>query len=537
MSKEVLFSKEARERMLRGMDVLNEAVSCTLGPKGRNVVFDKDFQDPIITNDGVTIAKEIECEDPFENMGVRLLRQVAGKTNDDAGDGTTTATLLACTMIHSAIEAVDRGMNPILLRKGMNLAQEEVTRQLKEMATEVKDLQEIAHVATISSQDEKIGELIASAMDRCGKDCIITVEESKSFHTTLEIEEGLQIERGYVSPFMVPDQTKTEIELMNPLVLITDYKINTIHELIPILEKVMQTSRPLLIIADDFDNEVIATLILNRLKGAVMTVGIRTPGFQDQAKDLLQDIAVATGGRFFCQETKDSLKNAMLSDLGEAEKIIVKKEETIIVKGKGEKDQVDERVKMIERSLADMNYDFEKETAQKRLAKLKNGIAVIKAGASTQTEMLEKKFRIEDAIHATKAALEEGIIPGGGFALAKIAAKGIQGILFGSEDEKKGALLVIDALFRPLYQIAENAGMDGREIVRMQNQMAEGIGFDAMDGTWKNLMNHGILDPVKVTRLALCNAVSIAGLFITTQAAIALKNDESKIVQLPQNGY
>lgn len=537
MSKEVLFSKEAREKMLKGMDLLNDAVSCTLGPKGRNVVFDKDFQDPIITNDGVTIAKEIECEDPFENMGVRLLRQVAGKTNDDAGDGTTTATLLACTMIHEAMAAVEKGMNPILLRKGMNVAKEEVEKQLKEMATEVKDLQEIAHVATISSQDEKIGELIASAMERCGKDCIITVEESKSFHTTLEIEEGLQIERGYVSPFMVPDQTKTEIELINPFILISDHKINTIHDLIPILEKVMQTSRPLLIIADDFDNEVIATLVLNRLKGAVMTVGIRAPGFGDQTKDLLQDIAVSTGGRYFCQETKDSLKTADLIDLGEAEKILVKKEETILVKGKGEKEVIDQRIKLIEHSMEEMNYDFEKETAEKRLAKLKNGIAVIKAGASTQSEMLEKKFRIEDAIHATKAALEEGIIPGGGFALAKIASKGIQGYLFGSEDEKKGALLVFESLAKPLYQIAENAGMDGKEIVSRQSQMSEGIGFDAMDGAWKNLMNHGILDPVKVTRLALCNAVSIAALFITTQAAIALKKDDSKIVQLPQNGY
>ncbi len=537
MSKEVLFAKEAREKMLKGMDILNEAVSCTLGPKGRNVVFDKDFQDPIITNDGVTIAKEIESVDPFENMGIRLLRQVAGKTNDDAGDGTTTATLLACEMIHAAMDAVERGANPILIRKGMNLAKEEVSNQLKQMAQEVTDLKEIAHVATISSQDENLGNLIASAMEKCGKDCIITAEESKSFQTVLEIEEGYQIERGYVSPFMASDQAKNEIEMNNPFILITDYKISTIHELVPILEKVMRTSRSLLIIADDFDNEVIATLVLNRLKGAVMTVGIRTPGFGDQAKELLEDIAVATGGKYFCKEMRDQLRNAELADLGEAEKILVKKEETILVKGKGNEEIIKNRIMMIEKSMENMNYDFEKDTAEKRLAKLKNGIAVIKVGASTQAEMIEKKYRIEDAIHATKAALAEGIIPGGGYALASIAKKGIQGFLFKHEDEKKGACLVMNALTKPLYQIAENAGVDGKEIVSMQAEMVEGIGFDAMDGTWKNLMNNGILDPVKVTRLAVCNAVSIAGLFITTQAAIALKNDESKIVQLPNNGY
>ena len=525
MSKEVLYSKEVRAKMLKGVDTLADTVRITLGPKGRNVVLEKSYGSPLITNDGVTIAKEIELEDKFENMGAKLVYEVASKTNDVAGDGTTTATLLAQAIMHNGIECVEKGSNPVLLKAGMEKAAKLIAEKLLSQTKQVSTSKDIAQVASISSSSEEIGKYIAMAMEKVGKDGVITVDESKGFETELEIVEGLEYDKGYMSPYMASDREKMQAELDNPFILVTDEKINSIQEILPLLEKIVQANKPLLIIADDIDNEVLTTLIVNKLRGAFNVVATKAPSFGDAQKAMLQDIATVTGGRYITKELSMDLKTVELSDLGTANKVVVKKDSTTIVHGNGDKNEIADRVAEIKGQIEKSTSDYDKKRLNERLAKITSGVAIIKVGAATESEMKEKKLRIEDALNATKAAIAEGIIIGGGAALVNIYRKYKDELKGENVDEQKGINAVFEAILLPMEQIAENAGFDGKEIVKQQLTKRGNIGFDAKLGVWTDMFKSGIVDPTKVTRSAVLYATSIASLFVTTEAGVVTRED------------
>ncbi len=526
MAKYVKFSESARQSMLRGVDALADAVKVTLGPKGRNVVLEKKFGSPLITNDGVTIAKEIELEDPFEKMGAQLVKEVATKTNDVAGDGTTTATVLAQAMIKEGLKNVAAGASPVEIRRGIDKAVTAVVDEIKRVAKPVQGRENITQVAAISASDEGIGRLIADAMEQVGKDGVITVEESKGFNTELEVVEGMQFDRGYISPYMITDSDKMEAVLEDPYILITDKKISNIQELLPLLEKVVKASLPLLVIAEDVEGEALATLVVNRLRGTFTAVAVKAPGFGDRRKAMLQDIAILTGGQVVSEEVGLELKNTELSQLGRARQVKVSKDHTIIVDGFGDKTSIDARIKQIKVQIEETTSDFDREKLQERLAKLSGGVAVIKVGAATETELKERKLRIEDALNATRAAVEEGIVAGGGTALINIlpALEGISA----SGDERTGVNLVRKALEAPLRQIAENAGVDGSVIVERIKHEKVGVGFNAATNEWVDMLEAGIVDPAKVTRSAIQNAASIAAMFFTTEAVVAEKPEKEK---------
>ncbi|MBR3351718.1 MAG: chaperonin GroEL [Erysipelotrichaceae bacterium] len=525
MSKEVLYSKEVRSRMLKGVDTLADTVKVTLGPKGRNVVLEKSYGSPLITNDGVTIAKEIELEDKFENMGAKLVYEVANKTNDVAGDGTTTATLLAQAIMHNGIECVEKGSNPVLLKAGMEKAAKLIAEKLLAQTKQVSTSKDIAQVASISSSSEEIGKYIAMAMEKVGKDGVITVDESKGFETELEIVEGLEYDKGYMSPYMASDREKMQSELENPYILVTDEKINSIQEILPLLEKIVQSNKPLLIIAEDIDNEVLTTLIVNKLRGAFNVVATKAPGFGDAQKAMLQDIATVTGGKYITKELSMDLKEVELADLGTAAKVVVKKDSTTIVHGNGDKDEIADRVAEIKAQIEKSTSEYDKKRLNERLAKITSGVAIIKVGAATESEMKEKKLRIEDALNATKAAIAEGIIIGGGSALVNIYRKYKDELKGDNVDEQKGINAVFEAILLPMEQIAENAGYDGKEIVKLQLTKRGNVGFDAKEGIWTDMFKAGIVDPTKVTRSAVLYATSIASLFVTTEAGVVTKED------------
>ncbi|TDF96197.1 chaperonin GroEL [Paenibacillus piri] len=526
MAKDIKFSEDARRAMLRGVDALANAVKVTLGPKGRNVVLEKKFGSPLITNDGVTIAKEIELEDAFENMGAQLVKEVATKTNDVAGDGTTTATVLAQAMIREGLKNVTAGANPMVIRKGIDKAVRAAVEELKNISKTIEGKQSIAQVAAISAADEEVGELIAEAMEKVGKDGVITVEESKGFATELEVVEGMQFDRGYTSPYMITDTDKMEAILDNPYILITDKKISNIQEILPILEKVVQQSKPLLIIAEDVEGEAQATLIVNRLRGTFTCVAVKAPGFGDRRKAMLQDIAALTGGQVITEELGLDLKSTTPDQLGSARQIRVTKENTIIVDGSGDKKDIGARISQIRAQLEETTSDFDKEKLQERLAKLAGGVAVIKVGAATETELKERKLRIEDALNATRAAVEEGIVSGGGTALVNVFSA--VAAVNGAGDEQTGVNIVLRALEEPVRTIAANAGQEGSVIVERLKKEAIGIGYNAASGEWVNMFDAGIVDPAKVTRSALQNAASVAAMFLTTEAVIADKPEKDK---------
>ncbi|MEV2350516.1 chaperonin GroEL [Paenibacillus larvae] len=526
MAKDIKFSEDARRAMLRGVDALADAVKVTLGPKGRNVVLEKKFGSPLITNDGVTIAKEIELEDAFENMGAQLVKEVATKTNDVAGDGTTTATVLAQAMITEGLKNVTAGANPMVVRKGIDKAVRAAVEELQKIAKPIEGKQNIAQVAAISAADDEVGELIAEAMEKVGKDGVITVEESKGFATEMEIVEGMQFDRGYVSPYMITDTDKMEAVLENPYILITDKKISNIQEILPVLEKVVQQGKALLIIAEDVEGEAQATLIVNKLRGTFTCVAVKAPGFGDRRKAMLQDIAALTGGQVITEELGLDLKSTAIDQLGSARQVRVTKENTIIVDGAGDKKDIEARINQIRAQLEETTSEFDKEKLQERLAKLAGGVGVIKVGAATETELKERKLRIEDALNATRAAVEEGIVAGGGTALVNVynavAAVKAEG------DEKTGVNIVLRALEEPVRTIAANAGQEGSVIVERLKKEALGIGYNAATGEWVNMLEQGIVDPAKVTRSALQNAASVAAMFLTTEAVIADKPEKEK---------
>lgn len=525
MAKEIKFSEEARRAMLRGVDALADAVKVTLGPKGRNVVLEKKFGSPLITNDGVTIAKEIELEDAFENMGAKLVAEVASKTNDVAGDGTTTATVLAQAMIREGLKNVTAGANPVGVRKGMEQAVAVAIENLKEISKPIEGKESIAQVAAISAADEEVGSLIAEAMERVGNDGVITIEESKGFTTELEVVEGMQFDRGYASPYMVTDSDKMEAVLDNPYILITDKKITNIQEILPVLEQVVQQGKPLLLIAEDVEGEALATLVVNKLRGTFNAVAVKAPGFGDRRKAMLEDIAVLTGGEVITEDLGLDLKSTQIAQLGRASKVVVTKENTTIVEGTGETDKISARVTQIRAQVEETTSEFDREKLQERLAKLAGGVAVIKVGAATETELKERKLRIEDALNSTRAAVEEGIVSGGGTALVnvynKVAAVEAEG------DAQTGINIVLRALEEPIRQIAHNAGLEGSVIVERLKNEEIGVGFNAATGEWVNMIEKGIVDPTKVTRSALQNAASVAAMFLTTEAVVADKPEEN----------
>ncbi|TCZ76400.1 chaperonin GroEL [Paenibacillus albiflavus] len=527
MAKEIKFSEDARRAMLRGVDALANAVKVTLGPKGRNVVLEKKFGSPLITNDGVTIAKEIELEDAFENMGAQLVKEVATKTNDVAGDGTTTATVLAQAMIREGLKNVTAGANPMVVRKGIDKAVRAAVEELQKIAKPIEGKQSIAQVAAISAADEEVGELIAEAMEKVGKDGVITVEESKGFATELEVVEGMQFDRGYNSPYMITDTDKMEAVLDNPYILITDKKITNIQEILPVLEKVVNSGKQLLIIAEDVEGEAQATLVLNKLRGTFTCVAVKAPGFGDRRKAMLQDIAALTGGQVITEELGLELKSATVDQLGSARQVRVTKENTIIVDGAGSKDDITARVNQIRTQLEETTSEFDKEKLQERLAKLAGGVAVVKVGAATETELKERKLRIEDALNATRAAVEEGIVSGGGTALVNVYAA-VAAVKTITGDEQTGVNIVLRALEEPVRIIAANAGQEGSVIVERLKKEAVGMGYNAASNEWVNMIEAGIVDPAKVTRSALQNAASVAAMFLTTEAVIADKPEPNK---------
>ncbi|GIP49678.1 chaperonin GroEL [Paenibacillus sp. DXFW5] len=526
MAKDIKFSEEARHAMLRGVDALANAVKVTLGPKGRNVVLEKKFGSPLITNDGVTIAKEIELENAFENMGAQLVKEVATKTNDVAGDGTTTATVLAQALIREGLKNVTAGASPIGLRKGIDKAVRAAVAELKDISKAIEGKQSIAQVAAISAADEEVGELIAEAMEKVGKDGVITVEESRGFATELEVVEGMQFDRGYVSPYMITDTDKMEAVLDNPYILITDKKISSTQEILPLLEKIVQQSRPLLIIAEDIEGEAQAMLIVNKLRGTFNAVAVKAPGFGDRREAMLQDIAALTGGQVITEKLGLDLKSTTVDQLGNARQVIVTKENTTIVDGSGDKGDITARVNQIRAQLEETTSEFDKEKLQERLAKLAGGVAVIKVGAATETELKERKLRIEDALNATRAAVEEGIVSGGGVALVNVY--GAVAAVEATGDEKTGVNIVLRALEEPVRTIAANAGEEGSVIVDRLKKEKVGVGYNAATGEWVNMIEAGIVDPAKVTRSALQHAASVAGLFLTTEAVIADKPEPEK---------
>jgi chaperonin GroEL len=526
MAKEILFSEDARRAMLRGVDALADAVKVTLGPKGRNVVLEKKFGSPLITNDGVTIAKEIELEDPFENMGAQLVKEVATKTNDVAGDGTTTATVLAQAMIREGLKNVTAGANPLALRKGIDKAVQAAVEELKKIAKPIEGKQSIAQVASISSGDEEVGELIAEAMEKVGNDGVITVEESKGINTELEVVEGMQFDRGFISHYMVTDTDKMEAVLDEPKILITDKKISNIQDILPVLEKVVQQGRSLLIIAEDVEGEALATLVVNKLRGTFTCVAVKAPGFGDRRKAMLGDIATLTGGQVITEELGLELKSTTLDQLGTARQVRVSKENTIIVDGAGDKKDIEARIAQIKVQLEETTSDFDREKLQERLAKLAGGVAVIKVGAATETELKERKLRIEDALNSTRAAVEEGIVSGGGTALMNVyqAVSSIQA----EGDVKTGVNIVLRALEEPVRTIAANAGQEGSVIVERLKREPLGTGYNAAADEWVDMISAGIVDPAKVTRSALQNAASVAAMFLTTEAVVADKPEKEK---------
>ena len=521
MAKDIKFNEDARAAMLRGVDTLANAVKVTLGPKGRNVVLEKAFGSPLITNDGVTIAKDIELEDKFENMGAKLVAEVASKTNEIAGDGTTTATVLAQAMIREGLKNVTAGANPVGIRKGIEEAVKVAIDGLKEISNETETKQEIAQVASISSGDEAVGELIAEAMDRVGNDGVITIEESKGFETELDVVEGMEFDRGYASAYMATDTDKMEAVLDNPYILITDKKVTNIQEILPVLEQVVQQGRPILIIAEDVEGEALATLVVNKLRGTFNAVAVKAPGFGDRRKAMLEDIAILTGGQVITEDIGMDLKEANLTQLGTAEKVIVTKDHTTIVEGNGATDAIEARVAQIRSQIEESTSEFDQEKLQERLAKLAGGVAVIKVGAATETELKERKLRIEDALNSTRAAVEEGIVSGGGTALIKVYSK-VEALLDSTEDDvATGVKIVLRALEEPVRQIATNAGLEGSIVVDRLKREEVGTGFNAATGEWVNMMEAGVIDPTKVTRSALQNAASVAAMFLTTEVVIA----------------
>ena len=521
MAKQILFNEEARRALGKGVDALADAVKVTLGPKGRNVVLDKKFGAPTITNDGVTIARDIELEDPFENMGAQLVREVATKTNDIAGDGTTTATLLAQAMIHEGMRNVAAGANPMVLKKGIETAVKTLVEEIKSVSKSVNSKSEIAQVATISAADAEIGNYIADAMEKVGKEGVITVEESKGMETSLSVVEGMQFDRGYISPYMVTDTDKMEAVMNDPYILITDKKISSINEILPILEQVVKMGKELVVIAEDLDGEALATIVVNKLRGTFKALAVKAPGFGDRRKAMLEDIAILTGGQVISEEVGRKLDSVTIEDLGRARQVHSSKENTTIVDGMGDKEAIAARVEMIKKQIADTTSDFDKEKLQERLAKLSGGVAVIEIGAATEVEMKDKKYRVEDALNATRAAVEEGIVAGGGTtfvdilpALDKLEAEG---------DVKTGINIVRRAIEEPVRQIANNAGLEGSVVVAEVKKAGVGIGYDAANDKYVNMIEAGIVDPAKVTRSALQNAASIAAMVLTTETLVADK--------------
>ncbi|ELK4484729.1 chaperonin GroEL [Campylobacter coli] len=536
MAKEIIFSDEARNKLYEGVKKLNDAVKVTMGPRGRNVLIQKSFGAPSITKDGVSVAKEVELKDSLENMGASLVREVASKTADQAGDGTTTATVLAHAIFKEGLRNITAGANPIEVKRGMDKACEAIVAELKKLSREVKDKKEIAQVATISANsDEKIGNLIADAMEKVGKDGVITVEEAKSINDELNVVEGMQFDRGYLSPYFITNAEKMTVELSSPYILLFDKKIANLKDLLPVLEQIQKTGKPLLIIAEDIEGEALATLVVNKLRGVLNISAVKAPGFGDRRKAMLEDIAILTGGEVISEELGRTLESATIQDLGQASSVIIDKDNTTIVNGAGEKANIDARVNQIKAQIAETSSDYDREKLQERLAKLSGGVAVIKVGAATETEMKEKKDRVDDALSATKAAVEEGIVIGGGAALIKAKAKiklDLQG------DEAIGAAIVERALRAPLRQIAENAGFDAGVVVNsVENAKDENTGFDAAKGEYVNMLESGIIDPVKVERVALLNAVSVASMLLTTEATISeIKEDKAAMPDMSGMG-
>ena len=521
MSKEIKFSSDARAAMVRGVDILADTVKVTLGPKGRNVVLEKSFGSPLITNDGVTIAKEIELEDHFENMGAKLVSEVASKTNDIAGDGTTTATVLTQAIVREGIKNVTAGANPIGIRRGIEAAVTTAVEALKNNAIPVANKEAIAQVAAVSSRSEKVGEYISEAMEKVGNDGVITIEESRGMETELEVVEGMQFDRGYLSQYMVTDNEKMVADLENPYILITDKKVSNIQEILPLLENILQSNRPLLIIADDVDGEALPTLVLNKIRGTFNVVAVKAPGFGDRRKAMLEDIAILTGGTVITEDLGLELKDATIEALGQASKVTVDKDSTVIVEGAGNPEAIANRVAVIKSQIETTTSEFDREKLQERLAKLSGGVAVIKVGAATETELKEMKLRIEDALNATRAAVEEGIVAGGGTALANVISAVATLELEG--DEATGRNIVLRALEEPVRQIAHNAGYEGSIVIDRLKNAELGTGFNAATGEWVNMIEAGIIDPVKVSRSALQNAASVASLILTTEAVVANK--------------
>ena len=521
MAKELKFAEDARAAMLRGVDKLADTVKVTLGPKGRNVVLEKSYGSPLITNDGVTIAKEIELEDHFENMGAKLVSEVASKTNDIAGDGTTTATVLTQAIVREGLKNVTAGANPLGIRRGIELATKAAVEELHNISTVVDSKEAIAQVAAVSSGSDKVGHLIADAMEKVGNDGVITIEESKGIETELDVVEGMQFDRGYLSQYMVTDNDKMEAVLENPYILITDKKISNIQDILPLLEQILRQSRPLLIIADDVDGEALPTLVLNKIRGTFNVVAVKAPGFGDRRKAMLEDIAILTGGTVITDDLGLELKDATIENLGNASKVVVDKDNTTIVEGSEEKEAIEARVQLIKNQIAETTSDFDREKLQERLAKLAGGVAVVKVGAATETELKELKLRIEDALNATRAAVEEGMVSGGGTALVNVISK--VSAVEAEGDVATGIKIVVRALEEPIRQIAENAGYEGSVIVDKLKNVELGTGFNAATGEWVNMVEAGIVDPTKVTRSALQNAASVSALLLTTEAVVADK--------------
>ena len=526
MAKEIKYGAEARAALEKGVNQLADTVRVTLGPKGRNVVLDKSFGAPLITNDGVTIAKEIELEDGFENMGAQLIREVASKTNDVAGDGTTTATVLAQAMVNEGMKNLAAGANPIVLRKGMKKATDKAVDAIAAMSSKVKDKEQIARVAAVSSGDDSVGQMVADAMEKVSNDGVITIEESKTMHTELDLVEGMQFDRGYISAYMATDMEKMEANLEDPYILITDKKITSIQDLLPLLEQVVQSGAKLLIIAEDIEGEALTTLIVNKLRGTFNVVAVKAPGYGDRRKEMLQDIAILTGGQVISEELGLDLKETTMDQLGRAKSVKVQKENTVIVDGCGDKQAIEDRVAQIKKAIEETTSDFDKEKLQERLAKLAGGVAVIRVGAATETEMKEAKLRMEDALNATRAAVEEGIIAGGGSAYIH-ASKEVAKLAETLEgDEKTGAKVVLKALEAPLFHISANAGLEGAVIINKVREAEPGNGFDAYNEEYVDMVKAGILDPAKVTRSALQNATSVASTLLTTESVVAnIKED------------
>ena len=526
MAKEIKYGSEARTTLEKGVNQLADTVKVTLGPKGRNVVLDKSFGAPLITNDGVTIAKEIELEDGFENMGAQLIREVASKTNDVAGDGTTTATVLAQAMVHEGMKNLEAGANPIVLRKGMKKATDNAVEAIRAMSSKVNGKEQIARVAAVSSGDEEVGQIVADAMEKVSNDGVITIEESKTMQTELDLVEGMQFDRGYISAYMATDMEKMEAILDDPYILITDKKIYNIQDILPVLEQIVQSGARLLIIAEDIEGEALTTLIVNKLRGTFNVVAVKAPGYGDRRKEMLQDIAILTGGQVISEELGFDLKETTMDQLGRAKSVKVQKENTVIVDGCGDKKAIEDRIAQIKKAIEETTSEFDKEKLQERLAKLAGGVAVIRVGAATETEMKEAKLRMEDALNATRAAVEEGIIAGGGSAYIH-ASKEVAKLTEELEgDEKTGAKIILKALEAPLHQIAANAGLEGAVIVNKVRESDPGVGFDAYAEEYVDMVSKGILDPAKVTRSALQNATSVASTLLTTESVVAtIKED------------